>query len=237
MDAEAFIAARLSWMDPRWEEYPRERARVIEQVTERRRRIATWEDELLSHAAHPTFQCYGSAVLREFGFRCGCGGAAYDRVVGLGALRFSPMVRALIQRTRRIDPPPDIALRERAMMGGNRPHFPRHVTARARAMLHQLLTREQRWSLRASRSFRVVGQDGRTYEIAEGERVRLIEGGQATISYCIHPIQMLPPHDVMIGQKLLLETNIEHFLAIAIARDIRPFTIRLEEALAPIAAA
>lgn len=98
-------------------------------------------------------------------------------------------------------------------------------------MLHRLLTREQRWSLRATNSFVVIGQDGRTYEVREGMPVQLIEAGQPKTSYCIHPITRLPPHDVMVAQKLLLETNIEHFLATANATDLRPFTQRLEEAL------
>ncbi len=226
---EPFIAARLGGIDPSLPEYARERARILEQLTEQRRRVVTWEVELAAHSEHPTFRCYASAVLREFGFWCGCE-AMYDRSIGLGSLRHSSKIRELIELTQRIAPPPAVAIRERALLP-NRRRFPPSVRARARAMLHQLLTREQRWSLRASGSFRVLGQDGRTYEVTEGQAVKLIENGEATFSYCIHPMVNLPPHDVMIGQKLLLETSIEHFLATANRRDLRSFATRLDEAL------
>jgi hypothetical protein len=236
MDTEAFSQARLGWLKPFRDDYVSERAKLIAQIEHRRREISTWEDEILGHAAHPALRCYASAITRQFGFRCDCGDGAYDRAVGISALRLSPRVHELIQLTRRCDPPPELRRREQMVMGA--PRFSRRINARARAMLHQLLTREQRWSLRARQSFTVVGQDGRTYELTEGQGVKLLVEGEATTSYCIHPTMRLPAHDVMVAQKLLLETNIEHFLATAIARDIRPFRTRVEEALAaPVAAA
>lgn len=88
-------------------------------------------------------------------------------------------------------------------------------------MLHQFLTREQRWSLRARKAFFVIGQDGRTYEIQGHGGIRLISDGRPTTSFCIRPSGlMLPSSDLMLAQKLLLETNVEHFLATANARGL-----------------
>jgi hypothetical protein len=229
MQVEAFAAVRLGWMDPNWAEYPGEHARLVEQVEHRRREIETWEDDVLSHEGHPSLRCYESAVTRRFGFQCQCTPVIFDRVVGLSHLRFSPRVRELIRVTPRTEPPQWLQQLQRTLVVVDA--FPRRALIRARAMLHRLLTREQRWSLRATNSFLVIGQDGRTYEVREDLPVQLIEDGQPKVSYCIHPITRLPPHDVMVAQKLLLETNIEHFLATANARDLRPFTQRLEEAL------
>lgn len=99
--------------------------------------------------------------------------------------------------------------------------YDRQAELRARALLHQFLTREQRWSLRASHSFLVTGQDGQTYEVGEGSGVRLLVNGKPVRSFCIHPREILPPCDVMLAQKLLLESNIEHFLATANVTEIR----------------
>lgn len=45
--------------------------------------------------------------------------------------------------------------------------------------------------------------------------VKLFHKGKAIAKFCIHPAHNLPNEDVMLAQKLLLETNEEQFLKIA----------------------
>jgi hypothetical protein len=103
---------------------------------------------------------------------------------------------------------------------------------RSKALLHQLLTREQRWSLRGRGSFLVTAQDGRTYEVTKAHGVRLIVDGRPHTSYCIHPAGDLPVYDVMVAQKLLLEADVGHFLAVANARDLTDWRAQAMEQLA-----
>lgn len=162
----------------------------------------------------------------EFGFTCGCTeGPVEQRALSMAALSFlSRGVRALIASLPRValEPPRWIleAL-ERSYRQSDKRFRKKEKQAfmRSRALLHQLLTREQRWSLRASGSFIVRGQDGREYEVRK-DGVLLIVEGKPTVSYCIHPKERLPIYDVMLAQKLLLESNVEHFLATANAREL-----------------
>lgn len=99
------------------------------------------------------------------------------------------------------------------------------IARRARALLFTYLVREQKWELRAHRRLTVTGQDGATYRIYawQGMNVRLVEGNIETCSLCIVPdseVTTLPVYDLMLAQKVLLETNITKFKEIAIRHRV-----------------
>jgi hypothetical protein len=78
--------------------------------------------------------------------------------------------------------------------------------------------------MRGERAFTLQGRDGRTYRITEGStaNVQLIENGLATHSFCVvDKDRRLPVYDLMLAQKLLLESNPEGFHKIAVVRDLR----------------
>lgn len=92
---------------------------------------------------------------------------------------------------------------------------------RAEELLNSLLDDKQREQYGAHKHFD-VDVAGKIYRLAPYDRVRLLEAGKATIAYCIHPDHMhgLPAADVLIAQKLLLETNEAHFLKTANASRV-----------------
>jgi hypothetical protein len=201
---------------------------VLERIRARHRDAAiAWEADILEHFEHPTFRMFDSLWQLQFGFTCECTeGPVLQRPVSMAALEFlSRAVQALIGSLPRVALEPPgwfLALDERNYPSVATKSFRRKEKGawlRARALLHQMLTREQRWSLRASGGFQVQGQDGRTYEVSK-TAVRLIVDGKPRVSYCIHPKERLPAYDVMLAQKLLLESNVQHFLATANARDL-----------------
>jgi len=71
--------------------------------------------------------------------------------------------------------------------------------------------------------FHVVGQDGRTYRIDKKHThgVHRIEGGVKTFEYCLVADVHIPTFDLMLMQKLLLESDTTHFLEKANAWDLR----------------
>ncbi len=91
------------------------------------------------------------------------------------------------------------------------------VTARAESLLLSALTPDQTKDFRKTSEFTVISKDGkRTYRITYGiaGNVILIEKGKPVARYCIHPTG-IPTEDVMLAQKLMLETDEESFLRIA----------------------
>lgn len=95
---------------------------------------------------------------------------------------------------------------------------------RARRLLLAHLDDAQRAELDEKKRFHVRGQDGHLYLIMpdyHGNIYRM-EDGKPTVAYCIVVADSVPLFDSMLGQKLLLETDIEAFLEIANAKDCRP---------------
>lgn len=177
------------------------------------RQAVSLEYALFEHRDHPTFHRFDNPWKREVCFGCDCAGRKLRKHIPLTTLKQSPR---LIQAFRELRPRPGPLS---CWISSPKPK-PDLAEKRAQALLHQFLTREQRWSLRASRSFVVTGQDGRMYEVTEDQGVRLLVNGRAVTSYCIHPREALPRGDVMLAQKLLLESNIDHFLSTANAREL-----------------
>lgn len=91
---------------------------------------------------------------------------------------------------------------------------------RARALLLDVLTDEQREEFVATERFRVRGSKGGVYEVrcnsgvSGNVRGRPHMGGRER-SYCIHPTNGVPRHDTYLAQKLLLEHDEDEFLRVA----------------------
>jgi hypothetical protein len=95
---------------------------------------------------------------------------------------------------------------------------------RSKELLYGLLSGEQLAEMEAATQFHVQGADGHTYLIRKGHghNVWRIEGGLRTIEYCIVTRGHVPVYDLMLTQKLLLETDPEHFMAKANSREMTP---------------
>jgi hypothetical protein len=96
--------------------------------------------------------------------------------------------------------------------------------ARGLRLLRSWLTAEQRAQFDASRYFDVVGCDsGRRYRIHYGTMTNVHEmnaAGRAKIGWCFMPAGNLVAGDVMLAQKVALETN--EFRALAVANSFVP---------------
>ena len=88
------------------------------------------------------------------------------------------------------------------------------AVAKARVLLERALTPEQRRDLCARRCFYVKGRRF-TYRIREGHAANvdaLDSTGRVISRYCAHPLGRLPVYDVMLAQKLWIETDENMFL-------------------------
>lgn len=97
------------------------------------------------------------------------------------------------------------------------------AAVRARKLLFMGLDPEQQAMFGQRHAFRMIAGDGRTYEIESQMHgnVYLIENDKKAVQYCIVLTEEAPLEDQLLGQKLLLETDVPAFLAIANARDLR----------------
>ena len=90
---------------------------------------------------------------------------------------------------------------------------------RGRALLREWLSPMQRAQFDASKSFDVVGCDsGRRYRIHYGRVTNVHEidgGGRSVTGWCFVPMGGLVAGDVMLAQKIALETNEQGTLALA----------------------
>jgi hypothetical protein len=91
--------------------------------------------------------------------------------------------------------------------------------ARGIALLREWLSPMQRAQFDASKSFDVVGSDsGRRYRILYGRVTNVHEiddAGQPVTGWCFVPSEHLVTGDVMLAQKIALETNERATLAVA----------------------
>lgn len=184
----------------------------------RRYHLSAWVAALRLHRGHETFFWNDSPVDRTIGFVCSCTGTQQHWDAKLTDLREAlPEHREWVLRIRCHE-------RRRGSKKARREAF--IANRKAKALLHRFLTKEQRWELRGSKSFRVVGQDGRTYLVTEGMagNVRLVEGPEHVATLCVVPkyeVTTLPMYDLMLAQKILLESQTEEFLRTARVRDLR----------------
>lgn len=101
---------------------------------------------------------------------------------------------------------------------------------RAERLLLELLDEEQTKQYRKNKKFRVVGQDGMSYEVdaqhAHGNIKKLGDDGKFVESYCVPLSQeyqdCCPTADHVVAQLLALRHNIDHLLAKANRTQILP---------------
>ena len=91
--------------------------------------------------------------------------------------------------------------------------------ARGVTLLRQWLSPEQQAQFNASKCFDVIGCDsGRRFRISHGTGTNVYEiddAGQPVMGWCFVPSQHLVAGDVMLAQKIALETNERATLAVA----------------------
>ena len=91
--------------------------------------------------------------------------------------------------------------------------------ARGKALLREWLSPEQKAQFDASKGFDVVGCDsGRRYRISHGTETNVHElddAGRPVMGWCFVPSRHLVAGDVMLAQKIALETNERAALAVA----------------------
>ena len=91
--------------------------------------------------------------------------------------------------------------------------------ARGITLLRQWLSPEQRAQFDASKCFDVIGRDsGRRYRIRHGTETNVHElddAGRPVMGWCFVPSGHLVAGDVMLAQKIALETNERAALAVA----------------------
>ena len=89
---------------------------------------------------------------------------------------------------------------------------------RAEELLVAHLDKEQRKQYRTEKKFKVVGGDGALFEIgsAWSSNVReMTPDGKHIARFCIHPRESVPIPDLLLAQKLMLETDPAEFRKIA----------------------
>ena len=106
----------------------------------------------------------------------------------------------------------------RTVCGGN------SAEARGRRLLRRWLSQEQRAQFDAMNFFDVVGSNtGKRYRIFYGQSANIREmdeAGNAKMGWCFVPKGYLVPGDVMLAQKIALETD--ELAALAVANQFPP---------------
>jgi hypothetical protein len=122
----------------------------------------------------------------------------------------------------------ELARQAQAIEDAKRKVFTDTAKARARKLLFSMLNADQQKELDEKNHFHLTvhSRDGsmRVYRIEHGYagNVKLLGlDGQPVKRYCIHADSRLPYEDQMLAQKLLLETNEEHFLKTANMTQLR----------------
>jgi hypothetical protein len=89
---------------------------------------------------------------------------------------------------------------------------------KSRALLEEFLDDEQKTELVGAGCFHVQGLDGYRYQIRVGQAhnvFRVADSGQKLVEYCLVTKGLLPVCDLLLTQKILLETDPETFHATA----------------------
>lgn len=94
---------------------------------------------------------------------------------------------------------------------------------RARKLLLEALAEEQQQELLANGYFHVETRNGtRRYRLSPTGQPKRVHGEDGLAwAYCIHPDYGYPQDDIVLAQKLLLESDEDEFLRIANARQVQ----------------
>lgn len=177
-------------------------------------RMSMWADALEQHRGHPTFKTTSCAHKLQLGFFCHCSGEREEWPLSIRSIKeMEPEARASFLRL----------VKHHQDHGRKKvKRRQRRADKKAKALLHRYLTQKQKWELRATKGFTVVGQDGVMYRV-EGFAGVLLPG--TPFGWCIHSdskVTTLPDYDLMLAQKVLLESDIEAFMTTAHKFEKKP---------------
>ena len=172
-----------------------------------------FEREFLEHRNHPEFRIDDSVRELTIGFTCGCNNGTDSRITlnEIRQLGNSARIRNLRQDYFNRHPQ---ECPFKTLEKGER---------RAAKLLKSNLSRFQRNELKHLREFHVVSKDGKKFrlEYASHANVVLEKDGLDVARYCLICYE-IPVSDLLLAQKLLLETNPERFYNSANVTLIRP---------------
>lgn len=87
---------------------------------------------------------------------------------------------------------------------------------KGRKLLLEVLSEAQKQEYARTKSFTVVGANGKTYKLRKGRTTHEVdESGLAILSHCIHLPHSYIDEDTLVAVKMLLETDPKQFLEIA----------------------
>jgi len=127
-----------------------------------------------------------------------------------------PIVAAAVERSRQLR-------REQTLRNERERVTYEEASKRALRLLHEFTTPEQQAELEASQSIHVRAQNGDLFRIdaRSHQNIYKIVEGKPVAQYCIVIEKSgLPVYDLMLAQKLLLETNLPEFLRVANSWDL-----------------
>ena len=180
----------------------------------RRHHLEWWLSELERHRGHRSFRPWTCVQALEYGFSCGCDGVQRDYALRIGCLKeMLPESREIVLRMFRQAPG---RARPRLM------HVRDRAEERARSLLFRHLTRPEKWHLRATGSIEVKAC-GLTFTIRHGGASNIrTEWRGHQLSLCVIPAvgERIPISDVMLQQKVLLESSPELVLDVAYVHDV-----------------
>jgi hypothetical protein len=178
----------------------------------RKHHLEWWLTELERHRGCRSFRPWTCVQSLEYGFTCGCDGVQRHYAIRVSGLKeMLPEARASVLRM--WSRPPD-------------PRSPRLAHVRdgsedlSTSLLFRHLTREQKWHLRAYGTIE-VGACGLTFSIRHGGHNNIsVKWRGHDLSLCVEPKGVsLPPSDVVLQQKVLLESSPELVLDVAHVHD------------------
>lgn len=177
----------------------------------RQHHLSIWDTAFQEHRRHPTFRMAGYPHTLEYSFLCSCSGVEQEWRINIATLKsMLPEARDVVQRLFRHHSKTGQKKLKRQL---------RKAEVRARSLLHQHLTREQRLELRKTKGFTIQGKDGRLYHLAAAQNITLEHEGMK-YSLCVHPKDVLPTSDVLLAQKIMLEADPETLIHIANIRNL-----------------
>lgn len=175
-----------------------------------------WNRHLETHRRHPSFRIHTWAMSREYGFSCECAGHEEEWRITI------TQIRQMMMDAPRFLAGFETMVRQRAGDKAKKRDL-RRAHAKAKALLYHNLTREQKWELRATQSFTIVGADGKQYRITEAvsSNVKYVVDGVDQQSLCVVAAGIqLPVYDLMLAQKLMLECAPEAFWQLAVVTNL-----------------
>lgn len=195
----------------------------------RRHHMSIFAQALEEHRNHRGYRAQGWPYSLELGFTCNCVGYDQEWRITIRHLR-EQVARSRVDFFRFLQG--DFLRRGDKL----RKRKARKASIRAKALLFRHISREQKWELRATKSFHVQGKDGLTYRITEGSAnnvYMLDEQGKARFRLCVMGNYevlngQLPIYDLMLLQKIYLEQDPDQFIRTAVVYDLETQEVFLE---------